>query len=38
VAANAGTTYLWADATRAGPVWHNRVGLIAQQRAVNNPF
>lgn len=38
VAENAGATYLWADDRWHGALWHNRVGLIAQQRALNNPF
>ncbi len=29
---------LWADATRLGVPWHSRIGSLAQQRALNNPF
>lgn len=32
------TTHLWADGTRMGVALHNRIGLLAQQRAINNPF
>lgn len=32
------STHLWADATRMGVALQNRIGLLAQQRAVNNPF
>jgi outer membrane lipase/esterase len=30
--------YLWADTLRLGPAVHARVGLLAEQRARNNPF
>ncbi len=29
---------LWADATRLGVPGHSRLGFLAQQRALNNPF
>lgn len=32
------TGSLWADATRPAFQFHNRLGLLAQQRALNNPF
>lgn len=32
------TSHLWADSTRMGVALQNRIGLLAQQRAVNNPF
>lgn len=30
--------YMWADALRLGPTTQARLGLLASQRAVNNPF
>jgi hypothetical protein len=32
------TAHLWADATRPGVTWHNRVATSADSRARNNPF
>lgn len=38
VAGATSTNYLWADARRFGPEFHERLGLIAVSRALNNPF
>jgi phospholipase/lecithinase/hemolysin len=31
-------SHLWADSTRMSAPGHSRLGLLAQQRALNNPF
>lgn len=32
------TTWLWANDTLLSPAGHNRLGSIAQTRALSNPF
>jgi outer membrane lipase/esterase len=38
VAGATAANYMWADALRLGPTTQARLGLLAAQRAVNNPF
>lgn len=37
-AAPTATTWLWADSLRLSPAGHTRLGSLAANRAVNNPF